>query len=34
MTYMIRKKNDMFDDEKNKDIVLGALKFVINNLKD
>ena len=28
------KKNDMIDDEKNKDIVLGALKFVINNLKD
>lgn len=28
------KKNDMVDDEKNKDIVLGALKFVINNLKD
>ena len=28
------KKNDVVDDEKNKDIVLGALKFVINNLKD
>lgn len=28
------KKNDMVDNEKNKDIVLGALKFVINNLKD
>lgn len=28
------KKNNMVDDEKNKDIVLGALKFVINNLKD
>ena len=25
---------NMVDDEKNKDIVLGALKFVINNLKD
>ena len=26
--------NDVSDTEKNKDIVLGALKFVINNLKD
>lgn len=26
--------NDVSDTEKNKDIVLGALKFVINQLKD
>lgn len=26
--------NDVSDTEKNKDIVLGALKFVINSLKD